>query len=283
MMLYLTGAQNSLKKTEDNPQTDPQKSLGGYISSTMVPNSAVNALFDLISSYSIEKKSKETIALGLINKFEVGVRNVRIKIVTDEMNECSFKVAAVNVGENYAMESISSRYQEPISAEFYDASFYRAFVNIKILNPLSEGEELALIPFGVIVNGIGGGIDGTWEAFQSAFEKNDTYSVRRIDRNTFKIERRDEEVIDPGLNCSYVATEAFTSEFEGKFENKISNSLLLKETFDPNEAIGIWLQRKVKGTKISNQKILEDYKSGYVKEDLEKVEVIIDYEIADEP
>ena len=130
MMIYLTGAATSLAKTQDNSQSDASRSLGGYISSTPVPNAALNTLFDLISSYTLEKKPKETIAIGLINQFDKPVKDVELKIVTDENHEAVFKIAAVAVSsEDYAMEQIANRYQEPMLADFYDASFYRAAVD----------------------------------------------------------------------------------------------------------------------------------------------------------
>ena len=46
MILYLTGANTSLRKSSEAPQTDTAKSLGGYVSSTPVPSGELNALFD---------------------------------------------------------------------------------------------------------------------------------------------------------------------------------------------------------------------------------------------
>ncbi|MEG1462126.1 MAG: hypothetical protein RSC48_03370 [Anaerorhabdus sp.] len=147
----MTGANASLAKSADNPQSDVNRSLGGYISSTPVPNAAINSLFDLISSYTLEKRQKETIAIGLINQLDKAVKDVELKIVTDPDNEATFKIAAVSVGSNYLMEQIANRYQEPMSAEFHDASFYRAAVDIEITQYASEGEEIALYPFNVVV------------------------------------------------------------------------------------------------------------------------------------
>lgn len=282
-MLYLTGAQNSLQKSADNPQTDPAKSLGGFISSSPVPNSAINSLFDLVSSYSIQKEVKETIAIGLINKFDFPVDNVRIKIVTDENHECSFKVGAVAVGDNYAMESISSRYQEPIMVDFYNANFYRAHVDLKIESPIGIEEEVALLPFGVTVIGEGIGIEETWRAFSKAFENNETYQIRRIYIDVFRIERIDEEVIEPGIQCSYVATGGFRGKFLSTFENKVANSLLLKETMNPGEALGIWIQRKVRKNIVSNEQLVEEYKKKFVREQVEGIDFIISFDQHVEP
>lgn len=283
MMIYLTGASASLAKSADNPQSDVNRSLGGYISSTPVPNAAINSLFDLISSYTLEKRQKETIAIGLINQLDKAVKDVELKVVTDPDNEATFKIAAVSVGSNYLMEQIANRYQEPMSAEFYDASFYRAAVDIEITQYASEGEEIALYPFNVVVEVLKTGIEGTWEAFEEAFSNDETYMVKRITENKFRIERRDETVLPVPLDCSYLSSENFTVEFLGKFENKADNSVLIKETFNPKEAVGIWIQRQPKKNKYaSNEELINEYLQKQIREDLEEVELIISYNLVED-
>ena len=283
MMIYLTGASTSLAKTSDNPQTDASKSLGGYISSTPVPNAALNVLFDLISSYTLEKRPKETIAIGLINQLDVAVKDVELKIVTDEDHEAVFKIAAVTIDKsNYLMEQISSRYQEPIMAEFHDASFYRAAVDLEVINPASIGEEIALYPFNVNFEVKKTGMEGTWEAFEEAFSNDEIYRVRRISEKVFRIERRDETVIETPAECSYITTEGFTANFLGKFENKADNSVLIKSIFEPKEAVGIWIQRAIKRNNyLSNEELLENFKEKFILETSEEVEMIISYNLVE--
>lgn len=283
MMIYLTGASTSLTKTQDNPQTDASKSLGGYISSTPVPNAALNALFDLISSYTLEKKPKETIAIGLINQFDKAVKDVELKIVTDENHEAVFKIAAVSVSsENYSMEQIANRYQEPLMADFYDASFYRAAVDLKIKQYASAGEEIALFPFGISFEVKETGIEGTWRAFEEAFSNDETYDVKRISETIFRIERRDETVLETPLECSYVTTEGFTAEFLGKLSNKVDNSVIIKEELKPKEAVGLWIQRIIKKNNYpTNEELLQEYKDKYIREKVEEVELILSYNLVD--
>ena len=162
MIIFLTGAESSLVKSEVAPQNDAGKSLGGYVSSTPVSSGEVNALFDLISSYTLEKRKRETIALGLVNKLPQAVTNVTLKIVVDKENLATFRVAAVALNNSMAMEKIANRYAEPMSAEFHNADFQRASVDIEITNPASAGEEIALYPFNVSFEVSEGGIEGTW-------------------------------------------------------------------------------------------------------------------------
>lgn len=283
MMLYLTGAGASLVKTQDNPQTDAAKSLGGYISSTPVPNAALNSLFDLISAYTLDKRQKETIAIGLINQFDKEVKDVELKIVTDENHEAIFKIAAVAVStDNYAMEHIANRYQEPMLAEFYDASFYRAAVDLKINQYASAGEEIALYPFNVSFEVKETGIEGTWNAFEEAFSNDETYCVKRISETIFRIERRDETVLEEPLNCSYITTEGFKAEFLGQLKNKADNSVIIKDSLKPKEAVGIWVQRIIKKNHYpTNEELLKEYKDKYIRETVEEVEVIISYNLVE--
>lgn len=283
MMIYLTGAQTSLAKTQENPQTDAAKSLGGYISSTPVPNAALNSLFDMISAYTLEKRPKETIAVGIINKFDKAVENVELKIVTDENHEAVFKVAAVSVGEDYAMEHIANRYQEPLMGEFHNASFYRAAVDLEVKQPAAEGEEIALYPFNVVISVKEGGIEGTWNAFAEAFSNDETYDVKRISEKVFRIEMRDETILDAPLECSYISTEGFTAEFLGDFKNKEANSVLLTDHLEPKQAIGLWLQRIIKKNEYkTNEQLLKEYKEKFVLDTLEEVEMIISYNFVEE-
>lgn len=283
MMIYLTGAATSLSKTQDNPQSDSSRSLGGYISSTPVPNAALNTLFDLISSYTLEKKPKETIAIGLINQFDKPVKDVELKIVTNENNEAVFKIAAVAVSsDDYAMEQIANRYQEPMLAEFYDASFYRAAVDLKIKQYASAGEEIALFPFNISFEVKETGIEGTWLAFEEAFSNDETYTVKRISETVFRIERRDETVLETPLECSFIATEGLTAEFLGKLSNKADNGVIIKEELKPKEAVGIWIQRIIKKNHYpTNEELLKEYKDKYIRETVEEVEILISYNLVE--
>lgn len=283
MLLYLTGASTSLVKSEDNPQTDASKSLGGYISSTPAPNAALNSLFDMISSYTLEKRQKETIALGLINQLETAVKNVELKIVTDVDNVAIFKVAAVAVNsDNYRMESISSRYQEPMAAEFHDASFYRACVDLEVTQYAGKDEEIALYPFGISFVVQEEGWEGTWKAFEEAFSNDETYEIRRISERTYRIGRRDDTLLETPLKCFYITTEGFNAEFLGELSNKADNTVLISEQLEPKEAIGLWIQRDIKDASIpSNEQLLEDYKHHVIKETVEDVEIVISYDLVE--
>ncbi len=287
MMLYLTGALDSLTKSPENPQPDANKSLGGYVSSTPVPNGAMNVLFDLISQTTLAEKPKETIALGLINKFDKAVNNVTLKMVVGNEYDASFKVAAVMLNSKMAMEHIASRMNQPIEAEFHDATFQRAFVDIKINQPAIDGEEIALIPFDVQLTVHGNGIEATWEAFEDAFSNDDIYAVERVSENVFRILLRGEEVVEDFGELSYVTTkDVFRMEYMDEFKNGLTGEVVLfddETSFEPGAGIGLWIQRIVRPSRYpSNEQLLEYYKKHKVQQTTEQVDMVISYNLVED-
>lgn len=281
-MLYLTGATSSVTQSEVH-QDDPMKSLGGYISSSPVPNGALNSLFDLVSMKTIKDKTKETIAIGLVNKFDKAVTDVSAKIVANRKDICRFKIAAVSVDDKFCMEHINNRYAEPMGAEFYDVTFFRASVDVEILHYGISGEEISFEPFDVIATVEESGIEGTYNAIEKAFSNSEIYRVIRLSENTFRVERKDEEALDKPLPCSFIATDEADFKFIGDFKNEENNEVLIADELQPNQAIGIWIQREVsESAEKSNEELIEDYNNGIKSETIEEVELIINYNIFEE-
>lgn len=283
MMIYLTGSQNSLTKSDQVPQTDTAKSLGGYVSSTPVPNGELNSLFDLISNFTLEKKRTETVGIALINKAAGAVKDVELKIVVEKESLATFKIAAVLLDENLAMEHISNRYVEPMYAEFYNADFVRAYVDIKVGVTGRVNDEILILPINVSVVIEEEGIDGTWAAFEDAFQANDHYGVKRLSENVFRIFRRDEYVEETPYDLTYETSGSFTAEFLGQMKNGVNNSVSLisdDDTLAPNSGIGLWVQRSLKSYRYpTNEKLIEDWKNKIEKSQEEVVEVVISYNL----
>lgn len=278
-MLYLTGASSS-SKTNEAPQDDVMKSLGGYISSSPVPNAALNTLFDLVSIKTIKEKNKETIAIGLINKFEFSVSDVSLKIVSDQDNICDFRVAATSVDKNNCMEHISNRYAEPINADFYDATFLKGSVDVEIITPGVNGEEIIFDPFDITALVENSGIEGTFNAIDKAFSASEEYRVKRLTEKTFRIECKDDIMIETPFACSFISTENSKFEFSDKFRNIKNGEVILIDKLLPNEAIGIWIQRIVKDViEKTDEELLQDYNNKRKVETLEEVELVINYNI----
>lgn len=286
MMLYLTGSEISLMDSQNAPQNDPFNSIGGNISSTPVPNGEVNALFDLVSSYSLEKKNSETVAIALVNRFDFPVTNVKIKTLVKKDRLCRFKIGAVAISEEMCMEQLPNRYAEPMGCEFFDSDFESPSVDVTMLSPAVPGEEIAVIPLDVVFTVEEGGYDGTWDSFEQAFSNNEDYYVERVSEKIFRIYSKRETALEEPISISIISTNNFRCEVSGKMENRQPmNELTLVE--DGNElaqgsAIGLWIKREfLKNKKKSNEELVRRYLERYIEPQQEYVELIITYDKKD--
>lgn len=281
-MLFLTGASSSLANSGGMPQDDPMKSLGGYVSISPVPNAALNSLFDLVSLKSIKEKTKETIAIALINKLSKPVSDVNLKIVSGQDSVCSFKIAAVSLDENYCMEHISNRYSQPIMAEFYDATFNPGSVDVEITRLPIPGEEVDFSPFDVMVQFSKSNYDDAINDIIKAFNKTNNYRVKRLSEKVFRIERTDDKSIDEPFECSFLSSDNAEFKFNGLFKNFSNNEVIISERIEPNEGIGIWLQREVLSTnEKSDSEMISDYDKKITKDTIEEIELAINYNIVE--
>lgn len=117
MILYYSGATNP-----NTDQTIPEKSLGGYISSTIINNGMLNSLFSTISKSTVQKNSRDTRLIVLTNTTGGIAYNVRIYIdntLADTHSDIVMAAVAPaidNCGNSY-FEQISSPEALPYQAQ----------------------------------------------------------------------------------------------------------------------------------------------------------------------
>lgn len=279
-MIFLTGASSSLSNSGGMSQDDVTLSLGGYVSNSPVPNGALNSLFDIVSLKSIKDKTKETIGIALINKFSESVSDVELKIVSDQDSVCSFKVAAVSLNEDYCMEHINNRYSQPIAAEFHDATFNPASVDVEILKLPIPGEETHFSPFDVMVKFTESNYDSVISNIARAFNETGIYCVKRLSERIFRISRVDDKTIDNPIECSFLSSDDSEFKFHGCLKNVSSKQVLISELIEPNKGFGIWLQREVlSNCDKSNSEMIDEYDKKIVKDTIENIELVINYNI----
>lgn len=115
MILYYTGA-----KTPNAIQIDSEKSLGGFVSSTPVPNSRIGNLFSGISKSVIIENRKEIRLIALKNTTGVAIAN--LIIFTNNKNKSfKFKIAAVASGTNSLNEIVFEEVQDGESLPYQAA------------------------------------------------------------------------------------------------------------------------------------------------------------------
>lgn len=280
MILYFTGAStSSAKSSNENPQTDVAKSLGGYISTSPVPNGAINEVFDCISLTTLKTKPKETLGFGLVNKFDTAVKNLYIRIITPPDAVAKFRVAAVAVGDDMVMEHIPNRYAEPVNAEFTDITYIKAFVDFEIENPVSVGEDIYFEQFDVLAEITEPEIEGNVKALIRAFSNSRDYELKRLSEKRFRVISKDDTMAVEPFTPSYLSSdENARYKFLGEF--KLSeNTAFLTEILEPGKAIGIWLQRDITEIKPrTNEEILNDDREHRIIETVEEIELVIDYD-----
>lgn len=77
----------------NNEPSDPQKSLGGYVSSSVVPNGRLNNLFATIDKSSIANNDSETKLIVLKNTMAAAANSIRIWTQKGEL--FNFKIGAI--------------------------------------------------------------------------------------------------------------------------------------------------------------------------------------------
>lgn len=140
MQLYYTTTTGA-----NNEQPNPERSLGGFKSSTPVSNDDFNNLFDEISLMTMKSGRDEYRAIVLKNEFQQPARNITIKITRPEDAICSYKLAIgeMNVVNKYnqkSMENVLSPNNKPFRAKFIDMT-EEAVLEVGDLNP---GDEIGL-------------------------------------------------------------------------------------------------------------------------------------------
>lgn len=115
MRFYYTGAVDFL-----DTQKDPFLSLGGYISSTVVPNNKLNNALSSISSYSKQKGESEIILIALKNELGIDISNISLWIDSEVNSSINLEIAVVKPtlvpcadGDKYKFEKISNSESEP--------------------------------------------------------------------------------------------------------------------------------------------------------------------------
>ena len=284
MMLFLTGADSSLKKSSVAPQADPAKSLGGFISSSPVPNASLNALFDLISTGTLADRNKETIALGLINQLDKAVTNVRLFIVVDQHPICEWKVAATTVTNDLRMESIPNRYSEPIGAEFYDATFQRASVEFEVKGEPQKDDQFLILPLNITIDvSKEGGLKGFWIGLKNACKTSINFDCERLSDRRFRLCYRDETEVPTPIECHCVKDSNADIEFLTEFANGATGSVLIinhQQEIPSGGAIGLWFQRQVSADyePPTDEQLIEMKKHNEILPKIEKAEIVIMYE-----
>lgn len=111
-------------------------SLGGFPSSTEVPNDVFDNLFDEISLSEIKDVKTQYRAIIIKNESEEIIENIELWFEKKDSNICSYQIGATLLSndEQPFMEHIPSVYSKPLYTQLYDATV-DSKVSIGNLNP----------------------------------------------------------------------------------------------------------------------------------------------------
>lgn len=111
-------------------------SLGGFPSSTEVPNDVFDNLFDEISLSEIKDVKTQYRAIIVKNESEEVIENIELWFEKKDSNICSYQIGATLLSndEQPFMEHIPSVYSKPLYTQLYDA-IVDSKVSIGNLNP----------------------------------------------------------------------------------------------------------------------------------------------------
>lgn len=135
MTLFYTGASSA-----DQEQPISSKSLGGYVSSTMIPNDIINNLFGSMVDYSAKYKEYRLIAVKNLTGQSITSANIWIESGLNSYGK--YRLAAVSPSldncNKEIFEKIVSANAKPFYAEFEDAN--DESTAIQITDPIIENE-----------------------------------------------------------------------------------------------------------------------------------------------
>lgn len=103
-------------------QNKPSLSLGGFKSSSPLPNSVFNKLFPDISNLTLEKNLPEYIGIVLENQYSESKTNVKVWVEVPQDSLCKYRLSIVTLTSSGEMESVPSVNSKPILSDFSECT-----------------------------------------------------------------------------------------------------------------------------------------------------------------
>ena len=123
-------------------QSKPELSLGGFCSSSKVPNAALDNLFGEVSAYSLQKPRTEYVGIILKNTIKP-VSSLRFWMEVAQGTLCKYRLSVVELSDDGQMELIPSQNSKPLYAEFYETSPSDP-ITLSFTEPFVVGDKLGI-------------------------------------------------------------------------------------------------------------------------------------------
>lgn len=126
LFLYYTNSDEFNK-----PQDRPDRSVGGFMSSSPIPNDQLGNLFSSLDLITLNEGVTQTRGIGIKNEAEQTLTNLKAWIVAPESPLAEFEIAFVAVSKNDCNESYMEKLINGSAAPYY-ATFYKPAVDSKL-------------------------------------------------------------------------------------------------------------------------------------------------------
>jgi hypothetical protein len=137
VFLYYTGAAEP-----NQPQTQIQRSLGGYKSSTRIPNASLNSLFQGVGQRQSQEGDEQIIGVILTNESGATITNLSLYATVPVGSNTTFQVAAVTLIDSNRIEQIPNNQSTPYVGELVEMT---TLANKRVLSAsLANGASIGV-------------------------------------------------------------------------------------------------------------------------------------------
>lgn len=264
MKLLFSGATNY--KVE---QPDINKSLGGYMSLTQVPNKKLNAIFSDLSNFDLKNKQSNTIAIFLFNDTASEIQNISLENIYQNkfgklINLCDFEFSISEISSGGSIEVIGSIFEEPLYSNWFECESRYEECTIKLKTAGNLGDDFSIFGLMGVLSG------NTLESF-----RNDILDIINNSGNLicevideFNLYVRTKEISTTNENSNFVTSGFAQIDTDVDLQNGKDGRTIIYDKLLPDKAIGIWIKRKIN----DNYKSLLNDCQILKNVDLEKVE-----------
>lgn len=241
MRFLFSGAKHSM-----SAQSDKTQSLGGYMSSTQIPNGRPGALFSSLSIYAQKNKIEETLAFFIYNDTVAPITNLSIQqvyqdILGSEENQAEFEWAVVEPTADHQMELIGTSREIPFNADFFNPTSKRESCILKIITPATAGETFTLLGENIIF--VGSSIEDMIAEIIGHFINDARYTIEKYSNNSIYIRREELLKTDAVVQITTIGSaESNIVNFNGY----VDGETVIADNLDAGKSLGVWIKRKVK-------------------------------------
>lgn len=270
MKLLFSGADNYLVQ-----QKDANKSLGGQMSSTPVPNSRLNVIFNDISK-SMLKGDKNTYAIFIYNDEAVELKNISLQQIYlnykgIDSNDCIFRYGVVEPSDKGSIEIIGSSKEEPFYVDWFEPTTKKEQAYIKFKSMPIKGEVLNFL--GKNITSTGNKFKDLIQNFEEAFKNDLNFEVFGVDVDKITIRKKN---LTFNTNENLQITGSITLMYDVTDFAGLQGETIISESLLPGKALGLWIQREFMPRFVGNTSCLKEEDVDYLKK--EDLEIIFKYE-----